>query len=54
MPDGSVVRLQQALLQYCVALVGRVEGGWLYTAAYIFFWWLVLWQLYRRQIFWRV
>jgi predicted acyltransferase len=33
---------------------GRVPGGWLYTFGYILFWWLILWLMYRKQIFLRV
>ena len=41
-------------LDRCVGLAGRVPGGWLYTAAYIAVWWVVLWDLHRRRIFLRV
>ena len=33
---------------------GRIQGGWLYTFAYIGFWWLVLLVLYRKRWFLRV
>ncbi len=48
------VTLQQALQNACYASAGRVTGGWLYTASYIGFWWLVLLVFYRRKWFLRV
>lgn len=54
MSDGSSTSLQQAFLQYCVTLAGRIGGGWLYTLSYIIFWWVALLILHRRRIFWRV
>jgi predicted acyltransferase len=53
-PGGESVLLQQALLRFCTERAGRVGGGWLYTFSYIFFWWVVLWQIYRKRIFLRV
>jgi predicted acyltransferase len=37
-----------------VARYGPVAGGWLYTAGYVVAWWLVLWLLYRKKLFFRV
>jgi predicted acyltransferase len=54
MPDGSTLSLQQALLQYFIGQAGRIPGGWLYTFCYILCWWLVLFWMYRRQLFLRV
>jgi predicted acyltransferase len=52
---GGQESLLQWLLDRCVALAsGRVPGGWLYSAAYILVWWLLLWQLYRKRLFLRV
>lgn len=51
---GRLVSVQQWLMDACFARAGRVGGGWLYTAAYIMCWWLVLWFLYRRKLFLRV
>jgi predicted acyltransferase len=53
-PGTEGVSLQQALLQLCKEQAGRVGGGWLYTFSYILFWWVLLWQLYRKRIFLRV
>ncbi len=54
LPGGQVVSLQQALLGYLAARFGQVSGGWIYTGAFIGFWWLVLLYLYRRRVFVRV
>jgi len=51
---GSVVSVQQAFMNFLFLHAGRIAGGWLYTSAYIVFWWLVLLWLYRRRIFLRV
>ncbi len=51
---GKFVSLQQWLMDVCFAHAGRIGCGWLYTIAYIFFWWLVLWIFYRKKIFLRV
>lgn len=52
--DGSLVTLQDALLHSCFIHAGRIPGGWLYTVAYILFWWLVLLYMYVKRAFWRV
>lgn len=53
-PDGSELSIQQAFLNFGIAHAGRIAGGWLYTFSFIVFWWLVLFQLYRKKIFMRV
>ena len=53
-PDGSLVSLQQAFMDFCFQRWGRVEGGWLYTLFYIGVWWLVFLVFYRKKIFLRV
>jgi predicted acyltransferase len=52
--DGTPRTVQQALLDACTREFGRGQGGWTYTAGYIFVWWLVLLVLYRRKLFLRV
>jgi len=52
--DGTPRTLQQGLLEACTDQFGRGQGGWVYTAGYILFWWLVLLLLYRRKLFLRV
>lgn len=51
---GKVVSLQQWLMDACFTHAGRIAGGWLYTIAYIFFWWMILWIFYKRKIFLKV
>lgn len=52
--DGAPRTVQQALLEACTTQFGRTQGGWVYTAGYIFCWWLVLLLLYRKKLFLRV
>jgi len=54
MPDGSRPPLEQAFMHFCYAHAGRIAGGWLYTSAYILFWWMVMLWMYRKQVFLRV
>lgn len=54
MPDGSNLPIGLAIPHWFYAQFGRVPGGWAYAAAYIFFWWLVLLQMYRKKVFLRV
>lgn len=54
MADGSSLPLDQTFMHFCFEHAGRIPGGWLYTWAYILCWWLVLFWMYRRQMFWRV
>ena len=54
MPDGSNLPIGLAIPHWCYVRFGRVPGGWAYAAAYIFFWWLVLLQMYRKKVFLRV
>lgn len=54
-PAGSnSITLQQWCLQWWVERIGRIPGGWAYTASYILVWWVVLLVLYRKKIFLRV
>lgn len=52
--SGKHVVLLDRILNVFTSHAGRIPGGWLYTATYIVVWWLVLWQLYRKQLFIRV
>lgn len=54
MADGSHVQIQQAILQWFAQMQGSVIGGWVYTASYILFWWLVTLMLYNKKIFVKV
>lgn len=53
-PNGARLSVQDALTQLCFREYGRVTGGWVYTAGYVLFWWLVLLVMYRRKVYWRV
>lgn len=46
--------LDLAIKEAFFSHLGRVPGGFVYTFAYIFLWWLVLYWMYRRRIFLRV
>ena len=48
------VSVQDALVASLTGWQGPLVGGWLYTLSYIAAWWLVLWWLYRKRIFFRV
>jgi len=54
MPDGTLLPVQQAFMNFCFTHLGRVPGGWVYTISYIVFWWLVLLWMYRKRILLRV
>lgn len=54
MPDGTQLPIGEAIPHWFFVHLGRIEGGWAYTAAYIVFWWLILLQMYRKKVFVRV
>jgi predicted acyltransferase len=54
LPDGSRLPLGTAFLHYSFTTWGRIAGAWIYTGAFLVFWWAVLFLLYRRRIFLRV
>jgi predicted acyltransferase len=49
MPDGSVVRLQSALVQLFTVHAGPIAGGLAYTAVFVSLWWVVTFFLYRKS-----
>lgn len=51
---APALSIQDAAVRYLTARFGADLGGWLYTLAFIGFWWFVLLWLYRRRIFIRV
>lgn len=53
-PDGSHHQIQQVIIDYFVRLDGALFGGWMYTVAYIIFWWIVMYVLYKKNIFVKV
>ena len=52
--DGKPLNGEEFIQNWFYDHFGRVQGGWLYTFAYIGFWWLVLLVLYRKRWFLRV
>lgn len=52
--NGARLTLQQTMYAFLYGHLGRIPGGWTYTAMYILFWWLVLFAMYRKKIFVRV
>jgi predicted acyltransferase len=53
-PGSKAIDAEQALQYWCYGHLGRISGGWTYTAGYIVFWWLVLLFFYRKRWFLRV
>ena len=51
---GSSLSLQDTILGYLSRHYGQLNGGWLYTALYITFWWLILLYMYHKRLFLRV
>jgi predicted acyltransferase len=54
LPNGLPGTLRQSLLQAFTARFGPGPGGLAFTLAFLLFWWLVLYGLYRKRIFIRV
>jgi predicted acyltransferase len=52
--DGTMITLQQWLLNLWTSSFGLLAGGWFYILSYILFWWLILWVLYLKRWFIRV
>jgi predicted acyltransferase len=44
----------EVVLQSIKSVLGAWAGGWTFTALYITFWWVVVDQMYRRKIFWKL
>jgi predicted acyltransferase len=34
--------------------LGPWVGGWTFTVLFVAFWWVVLDQMYRRKLFWKL
>jgi predicted acyltransferase len=51
---GEKMSLNSAILLQIKSHLGAHAGGWAYTIAFVLFWWLVLAELYRRKIVWKV
>ncbi len=53
-PNGKMLDGEEVIQNWFYAHAGRIQGGWLYTVAYIGFWWIILLVLYRKRWFLRV
>jgi predicted acyltransferase len=53
-PGGHPMPMGAAFLAMCDTRFGTYLGGWVYTAGYVLFWWLVLLIMYRKRIFLRI
>ncbi|MBC7187567.1 MAG: DUF5009 domain-containing protein [Calditrichaeota bacterium] len=51
---SSTLSLREALWRWLDCHLGVTAGSWAYTCAYLLFWWLVLYWMYRRKLFWKV
>jgi predicted acyltransferase len=48
------MQLHELVLILLKQPLGPWAGAWLFTITFVAFWWLVLEQMYRRRIFWRL
>lgn len=48
---GEKITLWKALLNFWTNLAGIMVGSWLFTGSYVFFWFLVMWWMYRKRVF---
>jgi predicted acyltransferase len=53
-PRIGGTRLIDALLSDLKLHLGNWAGGWTFTIVYIGLWWIMMDQLYRRKIFWKL
>lgn len=51
---STLISLTEAVVGTMKSCLGNWEGGWLFTIAFVLFWWAVLDIAYRRKIFWRL
>ncbi|MCX6360681.1 MAG: heparan-alpha-glucosaminide N-acetyltransferase domain-containing protein [Armatimonadetes bacterium] len=51
---GKRASVTDWFLSYCVARVGRADGGWVHTITFVGICWLALLVLYRKRIFLRL
>lgn len=52
--EGEQITLWRRMLIFWSDLAGETLGSWLFTTAYVTFWFFVMWWMYRKKIFWRV
>jgi predicted acyltransferase len=53
-PSGDKVSMWNFIISWFAAALTPGAGAWVFIAAYIGFWWLVLWWMSRRGIIWKV
>ncbi len=51
---GEKITIWKAMLEFWTGLAGINLGSWLFTSTYIFFWWLILFYMYKKKWFLRV
>jgi predicted acyltransferase len=51
---GTAMSLMNALLLTLKGSLGPWLGGWVFTIAFVTFWWLIFHLAYRRRIFWKL
>ena len=51
---GQSISVQQWLYSCFFGSFGRINGGWLYTIAYVSVWWLILMLMHIRKVFIRL
>src|SRR5581483_6248368 len=52
--DGERTSVTNASILFLKNHLGAWAGGWMFTALFVIFWWLVLDQMYRRKLFWKL
>jgi len=44
----------EVILEWLKESLGAWAGGWTFTIVFVLFWWVILDQMYRRKIFWKL
>jgi predicted acyltransferase len=52
--NGSKLSVGSYFIDQLKHALGGWAGGWAFTILFIGFWWIVLDQMYRRKIFWKL
>ena len=48
---GDDVTVQQFIYDFFFRNFGHLAGGWMYLSLFVFFWWMVMFGMYRKKIF---
>ncbi|MDZ7384848.1 MAG: DUF5009 domain-containing protein [candidate division KSB1 bacterium] len=51
---GTTMSVREALWRWLDSVLGATAASWTYTCAYVLVWWLILYWMYRRRIFWKI